>query len=200
MDALDGPRERALLGPQGIGEASVEPRTNYLVGRARRDWSGGGSFLGAIPTATNRRLVREPGAAAPRSAAYLAGADGAWSWDASPLDAQRLPGGSRVTGSATSIASTTALQRPLLRPPRRLPPVARPRTHRAERVRRRGGAGEGGGSWIGSLRYDETSPGFEPNDLGFRTRADSRWLSGTLTTRRDSPGGGRGARRSPSER
>ena len=40
-----------------------------------------------------------------------------------------------------------------------------------------------GEHWLGSVTYEETSPGFEVNDLGFQTRADFRSLSGAMQYR-----------------
>jgi hypothetical protein len=187
MDALTDRESARFLGPEGIGEALVEPRTNYFVGRARRDWSEGGSYLGGIATATNRQLSGQLERQL-RGAAYLAGADGAWSWDDRRWTLSGYLVGSRVTGSESAIAFT---QRSSARY------FARPDASHVEldptRTSLSGHDGaialaKGGGSWSGSLRYDETSPGFEPNDLGFRTRADSRSLSATLTSRRETPG------------
>ena len=41
----------------------------------------------------------------------------------------------------------------------------------------------GGQRVLGSLTYEETSPGFEANDLGFQVRADNRSLSAALRVR-----------------
>ena len=57
----------------------VEPLTNYLVGRAQKDFNNRNSFIGAIVTATNRN-TEEPHFTFLRESAYSGGLDFKHNW------------------------------------------------------------------------------------------------------------------------
>src|SRR4029079_14776346 len=69
--------------PAFDGTFPFEPLSNYLVGRARREWRGGQTIFGGIVTATNRSLPDredDPLTQVLHSAAYAGGADFHHEW------------------------------------------------------------------------------------------------------------------------
>ena len=188
MDALTQ-REvaRYRTGDGAEGEYPVEPLTNYFVGRLRRDFGGGASVLGGMVSAVNRDLSGEAFDGWMRSSAYLAGVDGqhAWgdrAWTLSGYYARSLVNGSAGAIERTQGSSARYFDRP-------------DADHLALDPAREslGGGVAGaslshGGAWDGSLTYQEVTPGFETNDLGFQTRADSRALSTFFGRRSNRPG------------
>lgn len=149
------------------GEQVVEPLANYFTARVLRELRGGSSAVGAILTS----VIREDDAAAslPRPPrAYVAGLDGRHRFGGGNFEANLAVLGSRVGGSATTIA---ALQQSPFHA------FARPdATHlRFDSTRTslsgygvRGGIRKsGGGPWRWNAGGIVLSPGFEGNDLGF---------------------------------
>ena len=59
----------------GDREMTVEPLSNYFVGRARREMHDGRTFVGGIVSAVNRRLDTDVLAATLRKSAYAGGVD-----------------------------------------------------------------------------------------------------------------------------
>ncbi|HSW29890.1 MAG TPA: DUF5916 domain-containing protein [Longimicrobiales bacterium] len=190
IEAVTDREDARFLAPGGGEEAyGVEPLTNYLVARARRDANQGRASLGAMLTAVNRDLATDPMKAVLRSSAYSGGVD------------VRLESPSRiwvVSGSAAfSRVSGT---------PEAVVRVQRAGNHFFQRpdadhlavdssATSLGGysigasvARQGGTHWRGNLAVAATSPGFEVNDLGFQTRTDRRDVQAGLTYVQNTPG------------
>jgi hypothetical protein len=152
----------------------VEPFSNYLVGRARRDLRDGNSTLGAIVTAVNRDLTEEVLGEFLHSSAYVAGLDFNHSWKNREWVVNGTLTGSRVQGSEEAILRT---QRSSARYWQR--PDAGHVTLDPARTSLDGWRGslnvgrQSGDHWLGSVLFQAQSPGFEANDLGFETRVDS---------------------------
>lgn len=187
MDALTDEEIGRFSAASVIERAVVEPRTNYLVGRVRRDWSASGSSLGAIATMTNRHLTGNL-ATQLRSESQVGGLDGILSWADRSWTLSGYLAASRVRGSAPAIAATQRSSARYLARPDATHLTYDPTLTSLSGYDAAIAVSKEAGSWIGSLRYDQTSPGFEPNDLGFRGRSDVRWLSGALGTTRSRPG------------
>ena len=153
------------------GRAAVEPRANFLALRARRDFRGGRSALGAIATAVNRQGGGTLGALAP-GAAYVVGVDGRWRFAGDRYEVGGNLLGSWVRGSTTAIAD---VQRSPVRFFQRADAdhvsLDTTRTALAGAAARLS-LGKVGGSLRWSLGALALTPGFEPNDLGFLSQAD----------------------------
>ncbi len=172
--------------PDGTrGTAVVEPFSNYVVGRARRDFRDGSSTVGGIVTAVNRDL-RDPALAdLLHSGAYVAGVDFRHLWKNREWFVTGTLTGSRVQGTPEAILLTQrSSARYWQRPDAghvRLDPT------RTTLNGWRGSISTGrrsGDHWRGSVQMSAQSPGFEANDLGFETRVDS-WDAGLSLQYRD---------------
>ncbi|HEX2201777.1 MAG TPA: DUF5916 domain-containing protein, partial [Longimicrobium sp.] len=185
MDALTQREDARFRRADGSeGDYPVEPMTNYFVSRLRRDFGGGATVVGGMLTGVNRDLEGDAFDGWMRSSAYLAGVDGqhSWgdrAWTLSGYYAQSLVNGSEGALERTQRSSARYFQRPdadyLDLDP----------TRESLGGGVAGAALSHAGSWDASLTYQEVSPGFETNDLGFHTRADSRAF-GTFVGRRSS--------------
>jgi hypothetical protein len=153
-------------------EFEVEPLTNYVAGRARRDMRSGQSMLGAIATAVNRDLSSEASAARLRASAYVVGLDFRHEWAERSWSANGFWAGSQIRGAPSAIliaqrSSARYFQRP-------------DATHLAidsnatslQGYSARLDVGKRAGVWRGNVALSLTSPGYEINDLGFQTAAD----------------------------
>ena len=172
--------------PEGErGTGVVEPFSNYLVGRARRDFRDGGSTVGGIVTAVNRDLTDDAMAALLHSGAYVAGVDFNHMWKNREWFVTGTLTGSRVLGSPEAILQTQRSSARYWQRPDAghvsLDPT------RTSLTGWRGSISTGrraGDHWRGSVQMSALSPGFEANDLGFETRVDS-WRLGTAFQYRD---------------
>jgi hypothetical protein len=172
LEAVTGRVDVNVSGPTGIETQALEPLTSYTVGRVIRDFRSGRSGLGALVTATNRRLDDDRFDRL-RSASYLAAMDG---WHRfGPGDDYELGGwllGTHARGSADAMART---QRSHLF----VRPDADHLTYDPTITSMNGWAGElmmrkrGGGSWTGSAGLGARSPGVELTDLGYLSYADT---------------------------
>ncbi len=167
---------RVALASGGVAEAPVEPLTNYLAARAKRDFDHGASFVGAMLTSTTRSMDDAVFRPLLRSGATLAGVDFEHgmrrrTWILSGFLAETRVSGSPEAVGRTQRNSTHYFQRP----------DASYLTYDPSRTSLAGYAGEialqKSGSVFGSLAYKELDPGFELNDLGFVGRVDYRALS-----------------------
>jgi hypothetical protein len=167
------------------GRAEVEPLSNYLVGRARRDFRDGSSTVGGIVTAVNRNLRGGALADFLHSSAYVAGIDFRHLWKNREWFVTGTITGSRVQGQPeaillTQMSSARYWQRPDAG-------HVRLDSTRTSLSGWRGSVSAGrrsGDHWRGSFQMSAQSPGFEANDLGFETRVDS-WDAGVALQYRD---------------
>ena len=167
-------RGRYIIGDGPEQKAVVEPSSNYLVGRTRRDFREGNSTVGAIFTAVNRDLAEDALGELLHSSAYVAGLDFNHSWKNREWVVNGTLTGSRVQGSEEAILRTqTSSARYWQRPD------AGHVTLDPTRTSMDGWRGsfnigrQSGDHWLGSVLFQAQSPGFEANDLGFETRVDS---------------------------
>jgi hypothetical protein len=190
LDAVTTRETADFVDSQGArGETAVEPRTNYFVGRSRRDLRGGNSVLGGLFTATNRGLA-DPGLESRlRAHAYVGGVDWNHAWANRHWAFDGFVVGSTVGGSSSAIAGTQAssshyFQRPDLRSAHYDPT----RTHLEGFASDLSLAKYSGKHWLGSIIVQTASPGFEVNDVGFQNRVDRTGLSTILFYKEDKPG------------
>jgi hypothetical protein len=184
VTAEEDGRYRTALGEGG--SQAVEPLSNYFVGRVRKDLNQGRTVVGGIVTATNRDMSDSLFDPVVRSGAYVAGIDMQHSWNRRAWTVSGFLAGSRVSGSETVIRGTQlSSARYFQRPDADHLEYDPARTSLGGRV---GGlAISHTGAWDGSLAYQEISPGFEPNDLGFYGTADRRNFSTYLGRRVNRP-------------
>lgn len=161
------------------GSVPVEPRTNYLAGRVRRDLRGGKTVVGGIVTSVVRELSTPAFNSALTSSAGLAGLDFEHAWDGRRYTLSGFAAASRVDGAPLAIQSlernsTHQYQRP------DAPYLALDSTRKnltgtiAELALARSGP------VYGSVAVKSVSPGFEMNDLGFHGRTDYRSLAALI--------------------
>jgi hypothetical protein len=185
VDAVTSRENAPTIDPDGRDQiVGVEPRTNYFVGRVKKDLDDGRATLGVLATSVNRSM---DAAFTPylRSDAYLFGVDG---MRASSNRRWTLGGywmASRVNGSSAAI---TATQQSSVRY------YGRPDAdYLALDTTRRSLTGHDASAGIvyqgtpslGSLQLRETTPGFEMNDLGSLARSDARSLAAAIGATHD---------------
>ncbi|MCU0649812.1 MAG: carbohydrate binding family 9 domain-containing protein, partial [Gemmatimonadaceae bacterium] len=164
---------------QGVtGSAKAEPLTNYHVTRVRRLLRGGNTGVGSFIASTLRETSDSLVTARLTDRATIGGLDFEHAWRQRRYTISGLLAGSDVRGSPSAIAR---LQRANYRAFQR--PDATHLTFDPSRTRLGGHYGAfsvaktAGRHFVGSVTYEETSPGFESNDLGFQFRSDFRSLS-----------------------
>ena len=173
-DAVTQREEARIVAESGDrGSQLVEPLTNYFVGRGKRDFNDGRASFGFLTTATNRSLSGDA-ADRLRSSALLFGVDGS----ASTRDRSWIVGGyfiqSRVGGTTDAIAATQRSSvRYLQRPDKDYSLFDANRKSLSGRDAALGIVYLGK-PWFGSTQIRETTPGYEPNDLGYASRSDVR--------------------------
>ncbi len=176
LDAVT-PEERARVVTSTDARVTtpVEPLTNYLASRIKRNFRGGSTVVGAILTSTLRNLSDPVFKDVLRSSATLAGADFEHDMQRRKYILSGFLAGSNVTGSrnaiaATQLNSTHYYQRPDASYVHFDPTRTRLAGHVGELAFAKSGA------VYGSIGYKEMSPGLELNDLGLVGAADFRAL------------------------
>jgi hypothetical protein len=167
----------------------VEPLTNYFVGRVRKDLRDGNSTVGLIATAVNRDQDSPELRSLLRGSAYVVGADFTNSWADRAWSLDGSIGLSTVRGTPEAIALTQrSSARYYQRPDAtsfHYDPTPTSLTGYAYQL----ALGKNSGRhWLGGIVYQETSPAFEANDLGFQSDASLRGLSTALEYRETRPG------------
>lgn len=171
------------------GNQIIEPTTNYLVGRVRKDINSGETVFGGFVSAVNRNLNTDYLQSILHEQAYTAGLDFERSWDERTWILSSVLTGSLVKGSTDVLMNTQENSTHYFqRPDADYLSVDEDRTSlsglfnetslqfQSER-------------WIGSLTYSTTSPGFEVNDLGFQGHTDRHTASTFGMYRQSSPRG-----------
>lgn len=157
---------------QAGDEAVVEPATNYLVGRVRRQIRGGETRFGVLGTAANRNLAGTGMDGRLHSAAYSGSADLAHEWSRRTYRISTMFSGSYVQGDPAAItltqgSSTRYYQRP----------DADHLTLDADATSLAGYYAmvqfdKQAGAFRPRVAVAAASPGFEVNDLGFQSASD----------------------------
>ena len=118
LDAVTGAESAHYIDDGGLdGSSIIEPATNYLLGRARRDMRAGQTRIGALVTAVNRDITDPTLAEDLRTAAYTTGLDfqHEWAdrgWRLNGAFASSLIKGSEEVMIGTQRASARYFQRP----------------------------------------------------------------------------------------
>jgi len=165
----------------------VEPFTNYLVARGKRDLRGGSDQVGFMATAVNRRLD-DARLDFLRSAAYAGGLDFGHRFGKNAFNLSGSMAFSRIEGDTLAIQRA---QRSSARYYQR--PDADYVEYDPTRTALTGWAGslsfgKEAGAYQFGLYGSARSTGFELNDTGFQTSADDLEFSGFVNRRWTRPG------------
>jgi hypothetical protein len=189
LDAVTVEENAHVVDTLGVErEIPVEPLTNYAVARVRRDFNQGGTTLGAIATAVNRDQSNDPLNALLRSQAYVGGLDlnhyfGKRHWSLDANVAASTVHGSQQSITLTQLSSVRYFQRP----DAAYLDFDPTRTHLEGFADFLSLNKVGGEHWLGSLTYQEMSPGFENDDLGYAGSVDKRGFSTLVLYKEDKP-------------
>ena len=174
---------------QGTQERTIEPLTNYGVARLQQDLRGGNSGIGLMVTNTTRRLDAVSRDFL-RDGAWTGGLDARHRFSGNRYQFSAQLAGSRVTGNAAAIARTQRTNvHGYQRPDASHIQFDSTRTSLAGSLAQFSLDKQGGGITRFSTNAWYVSPGFEINDLGFRTRADEAGASAWMALRPNNPFG-----------
>ncbi len=150
---------------------SVEPLTNYFLGRLRKDYNGGNTVIGGMVTATMRR-INEPHLNFLNKRAYTGGVDLTHFWNNKTWMLDVKTAFSHVTGAPEALLQVqTSSAHYFQRPDAHHVRLDSNRTQ----LSGHGGAiafGKVGGHIQALIGGIWRSPGLELNDLGYLRRAD----------------------------
>jgi hypothetical protein len=168
VNAVDGP----------VLDQQVEPATNYFAGRVRRELREGNTSIGALVTAVNRSLGDSSLASTLRSSAYLGGVDLKHYWDSRRWALDASFASSRIQGSESAIArAQRSSARYYQRPDAEKLDYDTTATSLSGYAMQLAVTKVSGGHWGGNIAYQEKSPGYEVNDLGFGQTVGRRGIS-----------------------
>jgi len=176
MEALTG-REKAGIVTKGgeRKEETVEPLTNYFLGRAQKELREGRSVIGLIFTAVNRN-IKDESVNFLRKAAYSGGFDFRHRWAKDTYEVVGFLIGSRIKGSEEAILlAQKAPARYYQRPDAPHIEVDPTRTSLSGLASSFSWNKIGGGHWRWSISGLTRSPGFEVNDIGYMRFAE--WIN-----------------------
>ncbi|HEY1952924.1 MAG TPA: DUF5916 domain-containing protein [Gemmatimonadaceae bacterium] len=197
LDAVTGRETAHYLTASGTSELSqeVEPLTNYLVGRIKKDFNQGATTIGTGFTSTARQLGDTIESDRLRSHAEEAGIDWnhrwaqrEYSWIGSTLISDVA--GSAAVMDATQQSSAHYFQRPDRRNTTdglfdtRFRPAANSLQGYGFYTR----LAKDNGFWLWETAQNWRSPGFETNDLSFLGRADYKWMNANIGSQWATPG------------
>lgn len=171
------------------GTVAAEPFTNYVVGRARRDFDDGNSTVGGIITAVTRDLEDPVLASILHSSAFVGGLDFIQHWKNREWFLTGTLTGSRVQGTPEAILLTQQSSARYYQRPDAGHVAVDSTGTRLTGWRASLAAGRNAGDhWRGALAFQARSPGFEANDLGFESRVDTWGMNAILQYRDIVPG------------
>jgi hypothetical protein len=188
LNALTGAATGRYLDGEGVTQhATVEPRTNYFVGRVARELRHGQTSIGGIFTSVGRTMDGDTKGL--RSSASTGGFDFVHEFLDRSWAVTGFLVGSDVQGSEDAIlqtqrASTRYYQRPDAAHAR-LDPHATSLRGLAGSVQLKKSAGL---HWTTDSWVQMISPGFEINDIGFLQRSDRRGFGQGITYKEQRPG------------
>lgn len=190
LAAVTGREDARYLDQQGVDQRrTAEPRSGYLVSRARRELRGGQSIVGGVLTMVHRQLDQAFLRDNFRSDALAVGADFRHEWAnrtwALGGDAEL----SRVAGTPASILSLQRQSHHYFQRPDalHLEPDSDATSMTGYSVSSNI-AKQAGEHWRGELAGAITSPTYEVNDLGFSYRTDRRDAQLGVTYLQNKPG------------
>ncbi|MGE0158990.1 MAG: DUF5916 domain-containing protein [Gemmatimonadales bacterium] len=189
LEAVTGDESAAFMdASQAGGRVEVEPATNHLVGRLRRQIRGGRTRFGVMATAQNRALSGSPLESRLHSSAYTAGVDFAHDSDSRRWLFTGAIAGSHVAGSQAALLRTQQTSARYYQ---------RPDADHVEidsMATSLGGfyamayVGKQAGTFTMRNGFAYVSPGYEVNDLGFQSDADRILIDTHYQFSRPTPG------------
>lgn len=172
LESVTGKMFAEIEAPDGSRrEELVEPLTNYLVGRAQKDFNQRNTFIGGIFTATNRRLPDNLNFL--HKSAYTGGVDFKHNWNDRNYYIEGNMVASNVNGTAASITRTQqSLTHLFQRADASHVSVDENRTSLTGTGGKLEAGKIGGGNWRYNGGVIWRSPELELNDVGFLRQAD----------------------------
>lgn len=171
LESVTG-EENAEIEAGGIRtRQTVEPLTNYAVGRIQQDFNAGDTFFGAMVTATNRDIHEAAAAVLPRSA-YAGGLDITHRWDERNYYIKAKSLFSTLRGDAAAI---TGAQHSVVHYYQRPDASYLSVDSSARSLSGYGGSvevGRSGGRFRFLSHLSTRSPGLDLNDVGYLKQAD----------------------------
>ncbi|HKJ01701.1 MAG TPA: DUF5916 domain-containing protein, partial [Longimicrobiales bacterium] len=189
LDALTNQETAHYVPAAGAPELSqvVEPLSNYFVGRVKKDFNQGSTWLGGIFTSTTRRMSDGVVSDRLHSHAEALGLDWRHYWHRRDYSWMGGVLFSNVAGSPTAMASTQRSSTHYFqRPDRRVTGdgLFGTRYDSAATSLRGYGmytrVGKDGGTLLWEAMANVRSPGFEVNDLAYLSRTDYLWFNGNI--------------------
>ncbi|MCC6929351.1 MAG: carbohydrate binding family 9 domain-containing protein [Gemmatimonadaceae bacterium] len=176
--------------PDGTDDAfEVEPMANYVVGRARREFRQGQSFVGGVVTSVQRDLSTDALQASLHRSALAGGIDFRHEWGRRSWLALGDVELSRVAGDARAITATQRRSNHFFqRPDADHLEVDSSATSLLGYAMSLAVFRQAGMHWRGQVGAALTSPTYEVNDLGFAVRTDRRDVQGAVTYLQNVPG------------
>ena len=173
---------------EATNETIVEPATNHLAARIRRQIRGGETRFGLMGTAVNRNLSGSDLTERLHSSAYSGGADFAHEWSNRTYFISGTVAASRMQGEPAAItrtqqASTRYYQRPDADHLRLDPTATSLSGYYAAFT-----AAKQAGAFGGRMATAAVSPGYEVNDLGFQSASDRLVVDTNLSYNQPNPG------------
>ena len=155
----------------GVDDQTIEPLTNYIVGRLQQDFGKGQSGLGVMVTGVNRSLDE---ATSPylRRSAYTGGLDLRHRFFSNNYELRAYLAASQINGTADAILATQRDGVHRYQRPDDDVELDPDRTSLFGDAERLSISKFGGGVTRFQSVFQRFSPGFETNDLGFQSRAD----------------------------
>ena len=175
---------------------TVEPMSNYFVGRVKKEFRAGATTVGGIFTSAVRALGGDTILTTRlRSKATATGLDWSHSWNNRVYRWRGTLMASDVRGSERAIALTQRSPTHFFqRPDREVTSDGLFSTRYDTSATSLRGYGlytrlaKENGNWIWELQQNWRSPGFEVNDLSIISRVDYRWMNGNLARQWLTPG------------
>ncbi|MEO8554292.1 MAG: DUF5916 domain-containing protein, partial [Kofleriaceae bacterium] len=175
FDAVTGGEDAALIDENGSRQnPMVAALTNYAVGRVKRDFRDGKTFVGISGTAVDRDLSGTPLAATLHDQAYSGGIQLDHRSDDNAWEARLSTVGSWVHGSEEAIANTQQRNRHLFQRPDVKDVMFDPTRRSLTGFGATWKAGRMGDTkhWRYGIGGDVRTPGLELNDVGFQRSSD----------------------------
>ena len=169
--------------------ATVEPLSNYFIGRVKRDLRQGNSTIGFAATAVNRDLSESSLEPLFLRSAYVGGFDWQhawsnrrWAFDGAFAVSQNL--GTKEAIADVQLSSARYFQRPDKKHYRFDPA----RTSLSGYITEMTLAKLSGLHWMGSVTFEDYSPSFDINESGFMEQTDLRSIAPLIQYRENRPG------------
>ena len=190
LNAVSSDEKAAYIDTLGSEHsAKVEPLTNTMIARVRKDLNAGTTTVGGFLATVDRDLDTEQLAASLVEDARILGIDFEHrfpkyeNWIISSVLVRSSQSGSPAAISNVQQASPRYFQRPDAEH-LELDEQATSLTGSTFEMSLFKDNGE---HWLGSLTYCQVTPGFEINDVGFMVRGDYRSITGMGTYKQDTP-------------